>query len=137
MKEKTYGQINYEAYNESKGGLTYDGKPIPSWDENDNQSVKDGWEAGANAVIDAYIGRVQSALEPTPNAPCYARVKLDISVEVSRNEQGDLVISYDPSDDLKIGSEINHLGSFGAADAQEIVLFVQNNLMNRMRSEEF
>lgn len=56
MKEhtppKTIGQIAFEAYNESKGGLTYDGKPIPPWDElsGDKLAVQRAWEVAAEAV---------------------------------------------------------------------------------------
>jgi len=47
---KSPGQVAFEAYNESKGGLTWDGKPIPPWNEV-GDPVRDGWEASANAVI--------------------------------------------------------------------------------------
>lgn len=50
---KTPGQIAFEAYNESKGGLTYDGKPIPPWDElsGDKAAVHRAWEAAADALL--------------------------------------------------------------------------------------
>lgn len=44
---KTLGQCTYERYNEAKGGLTWDGKPIPSWDENKDENVKAAWEEAA------------------------------------------------------------------------------------------
>ncbi len=50
---KTPGQIAFEAYNESKGGLTYDGKPIPPWDTltgDVGEAVKRAWEVAAGAV---------------------------------------------------------------------------------------
>jgi hypothetical protein len=56
MDEKTPGQVAFEAYNESKGGLTYDGKPIPPWSslEGDTgDAVKRGWEAASTAVLRA------------------------------------------------------------------------------------
>lgn len=48
----TLGQIAFEAYNESKGGLTYDGKPIPPWHElsGDREAVHRAWEVAAAAV---------------------------------------------------------------------------------------
>ena len=51
-EEKTPGQIAFEAYNESKGGLTYDGKPIPPWHElsGDRAAVHRAWEAAAIAI---------------------------------------------------------------------------------------
>lgn len=50
---KSYGQIAFEAYNESKGGKTYDGKPIPPWGEVGDE-VRKAWDAAADAVIDEY-----------------------------------------------------------------------------------
>lgn len=32
MSERSIGQIAFESYNASKGGVTYDGRPIPPWD---------------------------------------------------------------------------------------------------------
>lgn len=59
MSEKTLGQVAFEAYNESKGGLTYDGKPIPPWDElsGDRAAVHSAWEVAARAAADEMIGR--------------------------------------------------------------------------------
>jgi len=51
--EKTLGQVGFEAYNESKGGLTYDNKPIPPWAELP-ADVKAAWEAAAGAICDYY-----------------------------------------------------------------------------------
>jgi hypothetical protein len=53
MSKKTLGQVAFEAYNESKGGLTYDGKLIPPWHElsGDRAAVHRAWEAAAVAVI--------------------------------------------------------------------------------------
>lgn len=51
---KTPGQIAFEAYNLSKGGLTWDGKPIPGWETLTNEAgvaVRAGWEAAARAVL--------------------------------------------------------------------------------------
>lgn len=44
------GRVNFEGYNASRGGLTHDGKPTPGWDALP-QGVRDGWEAGASAVL--------------------------------------------------------------------------------------
>ena len=50
----TLGRIAYEAYNEAKGGLTYDGKPIPSWDslpeKPGGREVMAAWESAAKAA---------------------------------------------------------------------------------------
>lgn len=56
-EEKSPGQIAFEAYNESKGGLTYDGKPIPPWSALEGatgDAVRLGWEVAAKAVIADY-----------------------------------------------------------------------------------
>jgi NTP pyrophosphatase (non-canonical NTP hydrolase) len=45
---KSTGQIAFEAYNESKGGLTWDGKPIPPW-EAIGEAVQTAWQAAADA----------------------------------------------------------------------------------------
>lgn len=55
---KTPGQICFEAYNESKGGLTYDGKPIPAWDtltDDVGASVRAAWDKAAQAAARAYL----------------------------------------------------------------------------------
>lgn len=50
---KTSGQIAFEAYNEAKGGKTYDGKPIPPWEtltDDTGRSVQRAWEIAAAVV---------------------------------------------------------------------------------------
>lgn len=55
-RTKTAGQIAFEAYNASKGGLTYDGKPIPPWSEvPDASGVKQAWEAAAIEIENALL----------------------------------------------------------------------------------
>ena len=49
----TPGQIAFEAYNTSKGGLTWDGKPIPPWPTPDPK-VAEAWEAAARGLMRAY-----------------------------------------------------------------------------------
>lgn len=70
MSEKTLGQIAYEAYNRAKGGLTYDGKPIPPWDDlvkptgeppgtvpPAGSAVQSAWEVAADAAVQATVDR--------------------------------------------------------------------------------
>jgi hypothetical protein len=48
------GRRAFVAYNDSKGGLTYDGKPIPPWESltgETGEAVKRGWIAAARAVL--------------------------------------------------------------------------------------
>ena len=60
MAKKTLGQVGYEAYNMAKGGLTYDGKPIPAWDALTGEvglAVQSAWEVAARAAADEMTGR--------------------------------------------------------------------------------
>lgn len=50
--DKSLGQIAFEAYADSKGGVTWDGKPIPPWEET-GKDVQAAWEAAALAVVEA------------------------------------------------------------------------------------
>lgn len=52
MQKVSLGQLNFEAYTRSKGGKTYDGKQIPTW-ENLSLEVRRAWEAGAREVKQA------------------------------------------------------------------------------------
>lgn len=49
---ETLGRMAFEAYREAVGGLTFDGKPIPGWDDlhGDRAKVQAGWEAAADKV---------------------------------------------------------------------------------------
>lgn len=46
---KSLGETAFDAYNESKGGKTHDGKDIPEWADLGDE-VRAAWEAAANAV---------------------------------------------------------------------------------------
>jgi hypothetical protein len=53
--EKTLGQIGYEAYAQSTGGKTFDGREMPTWQEikdreGETPKVTTAWEAAAGAV---------------------------------------------------------------------------------------
>ena len=50
---KSLGQVAFEAYKVRKGGVAFDGTPIPDWDQVSDE-VKASWEAAAQAVIIAY-----------------------------------------------------------------------------------
>jgi hypothetical protein len=47
---KSIGQLAFEAYSEQMGGVTYDNKPIPTWDQV-SKSVRDGWHKAAQRVL--------------------------------------------------------------------------------------
>lgn len=51
--QKTLGQIAFDTYNDHgpNAGKTFDGKPIPPWDEI-AEHTRERWEAGAKAVED-------------------------------------------------------------------------------------
>ncbi len=45
----TLGMIAWNTYKVAVGGTTFDGKPLPSWDElGERQRI--GWEEAANAI---------------------------------------------------------------------------------------
>jgi hypothetical protein len=54
---KTLGQIGYEVYNEKQGGKTYNGQPIPTWDENKREDIKAAWDEAGGAIADEVIQR--------------------------------------------------------------------------------
>jgi hypothetical protein len=47
---ETLGQLAFNAYNESKGGTTWDGRPIPKWADLGSE-VQTAWEASATAIF--------------------------------------------------------------------------------------
>ena len=73
MSEKTLGRVAFEAYCEAVGGTTYDGKPIPGWDElsGDRATVQGGWEAAAEAIRQHM--RMIHAIDVTADSPVRAR----------------------------------------------------------------
>jgi hypothetical protein len=50
---KSPGQIGYEAYAQSTGGKTWDGKPMPTWEQvlASGTKVAGAWEAAAQAIL--------------------------------------------------------------------------------------
>lgn len=46
---KSFGQIAFDAYTDAKQGTTFDGRPIPKW-EDLGEPVRNAWEASAQAV---------------------------------------------------------------------------------------
>lgn len=58
---KSLGQVAFEAYNSAKGGVTYDGKPIPPWSEV-GEAVQAAWEAAAVATVRAHNDRLVELL---------------------------------------------------------------------------
>ncbi len=53
---KTYGQIGYERYARSTGGKTWDGKPMPTWDQilERTPHVARAWEDAAHEIIEEF-----------------------------------------------------------------------------------
>ena len=43
------GKLAWDTYAETVGGTTFDGKPLPTWEEL-GQRQRDGWTAAAKAV---------------------------------------------------------------------------------------
>ncbi len=52
MRFDDVGRKAYDAYVKEVGGTTYDGKPIPKWEEIQPRQ-RNGWRAAAMAVFDA------------------------------------------------------------------------------------
>lgn len=52
MKDKTLGQIAYEAYAKSTGNKTFDDREMMTWSElgETNPDIQRAWEAAARAV---------------------------------------------------------------------------------------
>lgn len=63
------GRLAFEAYNNAKGGVTYDGKPIPPWDAV-GDDVRAAWEAAAQAVNDVSLAASIAAVESTVDEVC-------------------------------------------------------------------
>ena len=55
----TLGQVAYEAYRASTGGVSLvSGDRLPSW-EDQAPEIQAAWEAGAQAAVAAYIERIE------------------------------------------------------------------------------
>lgn len=50
---RSAGQVGYEAYAAHTGGKTFDGRPMPTWDEvkASGTKVAGAWEAAAAAIL--------------------------------------------------------------------------------------
>lgn len=53
---RSHGQTCYEAYGDHVGWETHDGRPMPLWDDlnDDDGRTRHAWEVAAGAVIRAY-----------------------------------------------------------------------------------
>lgn len=51
MKINEFAQEAFKAYNESAGGKTWDGRPIPTWEEVGDK-VRSHWIAAVRKVIE-------------------------------------------------------------------------------------
>jgi len=51
--EQTEAKAAWKAYAVAVGGKTFDGKPLPTWDELGERQKK-GWIAAADAAINLY-----------------------------------------------------------------------------------
>ena len=112
--EKSPGQIGFEAYNESKGGLTYDGKPIPPWASLEGatgEAVKQAWESAAIAVENAlmvkwdheprvYMERAHRAIE------VHVPSSRQRSLVMTKIEEALLWFGITPAQVLPLGKEI-------------------------------
>lgn len=60
-QEKELGQVAFEAYCSQVGGITFDNRPIPTW-ENLSESVQNGWRAAAYMAANIQLQRATSIL---------------------------------------------------------------------------
>jgi len=55
MTPITDGRVGYEAYGETAGWKTFDGRPMPSWDElgasDTGKETQRRWEVAAKAIL--------------------------------------------------------------------------------------
>lgn len=56
------GKVGYAAYNEHQGGVNYEGKPIPAWDENPREDIKAAWDRASEAIADQVIATIEKQL---------------------------------------------------------------------------
>mgnify|MGYP001586076291 CR=1 FL=1 len=54
MTPNEYGIIGYETYAKFTGGKTWDGKPMPTW-EDLPEKIQGAWGASGEAVVESYI----------------------------------------------------------------------------------
>lgn len=85
--EKTLGQIGYEAYAESTGGKTFDGRDMPTWQEildreRDTPKVTKAWEAAALKILTEAIRQA----EGKPPVRKYEIVSAEKILEIWKGE---------------------------------------------------
>jgi hypothetical protein len=56
------GKVGYAAYNEHQGGVNFEGKPIPTWDENKREDIKAAWDRASEAIADEVIATIEKQL---------------------------------------------------------------------------
>lgn len=62
VEVRELGRVAFEAYAESVGGRTHDGKPIPGWHDV-TPAVREGWRDAADAVIGAVADELEKTFE--------------------------------------------------------------------------
>lgn len=50
QQAQSLGEVAFTAYRQSVGGVTYDGKPIPTWAEL-STTIRLAWDVAAQAVV--------------------------------------------------------------------------------------
>jgi|GEM_PF-4047399 len=123
---KSIGQINFERYNEARGGLTYDGKPVPGWDVIP-QGIRDGWEHAAHRLAELLVGmslldavafaRLNDFVVSNPAlgltlTPALARIKGAYDF-VERALAGETVMLVAPHESLEITPEAARSSGWG------------------------
>lgn len=81
-KAKTLGQIGYEAYAEATGTKTWNGKPMPTWEQVQLIGVAaESWEAAAVAIVRATKGHAGNITGPAAaELWSHAQVRAELAV---------------------------------------------------------
>ena len=104
--DKTLGQVAFEAYNKSKGGKTWDGKPIPPWTAV-GDDVRVAWECAATDAITYFLAE-EEKIEAEEQVPSIGRIvhfvmddgqhRPAIIVQVFAGEQGEVgLVVFEPA----------------------------------------
>lgn len=79
------GRLAYERYAAYKNWKTFDGRRIPSWDENSDDSVKQAWQFAAQESVSAFgTGAIPNNYDPETGAVIDLNLVLQVKAMRSR-----------------------------------------------------
>ena len=75
-------QVAFDAYREHRNGITYDAKPIPSWD-NLTPEIREAWGAAAHAILraisESFMNGATGQVYISEGTPHYVDVANDLA----------------------------------------------------------